>query len=75
MKNKREKNPLYYWETENSHGQYRAENDEKALEKMPKNCWILYKESDTKDGQPFIILYEYKEENEDIYNSQVFKTL
>jgi hypothetical protein len=63
------KNTLYYWETENSHGQYRAKNDRKALAKIPKKSWVLYKESDTPTGLPFIILYDYKGEKLERYKN------
>lgn len=52
---------IYYWETENANGRLRASSDEEALDNKPENCWVLYKESDTEDGLPFIILYEDSE--------------
>lgn len=49
----------YYWEADNSHGQYQADDDASAIEVKPKGCITLYKESDTKDGTPFIIVWDW----------------
>lgn len=49
---------IYYYETPNRHGRITAANDDEALAKKPSNCIVLYKENDTEDGTPFIIIYE-----------------
>lgn len=53
---------IYYYELPFFFGNFEAADDEEALVKMPKGCMILYKESDTEDGTPFIVLYEQEEE-------------
>lgn len=50
--------PLYYYERPYGNGSFEADNDEEAIKSMPRDTLILYKESDTKDGMPFIIVYE-----------------
>lgn len=52
---------VYYWETINSSGQFRAGSDQEALKKMPSDCLALYRESDTEDGLPFIMVHEFKD--------------
>jgi hypothetical protein len=49
----------YYWESDNNdnRGQFQADTDQEAIEEMPKNTLILYKESDTVDGIPFIVVF------------------
>jgi hypothetical protein len=44
----------YYYETENGCGSFKAENDNEAKERKPRECLILYKESNTTTGVPFI---------------------
>jgi hypothetical protein len=48
----------YYWEGKAFHrcGKFEATNDEEALSKTPPDTVLLYKESDTEDGLPFITL-------------------
>lgn len=49
----------YYVETLTRHYSFQAESDEKALAQLNKpNVLVMYKESETPDGTPFIILYE-----------------
>lgn len=54
----------YYWEKpfgcRPDHGQFEAYHDQEALEKRPGKAILLYRESDTEDGMPFVILYEKK---------------
>ncbi len=65
MKKQRKKNPIYYWETETRHGQFRAKNDEEALKKMPQSCWVLYRENEeSPDINDFVVLYDYKGKKE-----------
>lgn len=45
---------IYYWESPNGYGEFQAENSDEACRRIPKNCLMLYTESDTKDGLPFI---------------------
>ena len=49
----------YYWETENGHGSFYAQDDEQALKKIDKDTTvILYRENnETEDGTPFVILH------------------
>jgi hypothetical protein len=52
---------IYYWETTTGHGKKKFENDEVAIrwfEQFANKRLVLYKESETKDGLPFIILQE-----------------
>jgi hypothetical protein len=51
---------IYYYETTDSHGRLKAASDEevKLLASKITNLVCLYKESDTPDGTPFIILLE-----------------
>ena len=49
----------YYWESDRSNGTFLAENDieakkRKAKLQKTKNILIVYRESDTKDGLPFV---------------------
>lgn len=48
---------IYYWETEINHGCFKESSDDSAVNCMPKSTVLLYKESNTKDGLPFIIIY------------------
>ncbi len=50
---------IYYWETETGSGSFYAASDEEALSRKPVGCWVLYKENNTPDGTPFIILFEH----------------
>lgn len=45
----------YYFEYPIGHGNFEAENDDKAILKVKDNVF-LYKESDTKDGLPFVVV-------------------
>jgi len=54
----------YYYETsglyrDKDYGQYEAENDGQAIAMMPEGTIILYRESDTPDGTPFIVVWTY----------------
>ena len=49
---------IYYWESANDYGEYKAASDEVALKLMHENTILLYRESDTTDGMLFVILYE-----------------
>ena len=46
--------PIYYWESNTGSGSFRVENDELAKSIPPRGYLILYKESDSSDGLPFI---------------------
>ncbi len=52
----------YYYEnpvgTRPDHGQFTAADDAEALAKMPVTAIFLYRESDTPDGTPFVVVYE-----------------
>lgn len=38
-------------------------SDEEALQMMPKDCVVLYRENEyTDDGLPFVVLYEQQKE-------------
>lgn len=53
----------YYWEgpvDSPDCGRFGAKNDAEALAKMPKDSICLYRESNTKDGLPFVFLYDHK---------------
>lgn len=53
------KKTIYYYETDRRHGRFNAIDDKEAIDKlMYKNPMVIYKESDTPDGTPFIIIYE-----------------
>lgn len=47
---------IYYWESKNNSGSFYAISDEEAKMRLVgiKDLEILYKESDTDDGTPFI---------------------
>ena len=51
---------IYCWETMTGSGSFPADSDEEALERVPKDYLIVYKEDDTTDGLPFIIVGEVK---------------
>lgn len=55
----------YYWENpvgmNPDCGRFMAKDDEEALKKMPKTSLVLYRESDTIDGYPFVTIYEKRE--------------
>jgi hypothetical protein len=51
----------YYWENpvgfSPDQGEFQAENDEEALQKVPKTAIFLYRERDSKDGgKPFHVV-------------------
>lgn len=53
----------YYFETDNSSGKCKSSQpDEHIIKKMKETfgtaLMCVYKESDSKDGMPFIMLYE-----------------
>jgi hypothetical protein len=50
----------YYFETENGSGKYEAENDQIAIDKAReiKNLLVMYRESNSADGTPLVILVE-----------------
>lgn len=56
---------VYYYENEDGYsplfGRFNVENDEIAKKLIPETTLILYKESETNDGTPFIVVYEKKE--------------
>lgn len=51
---------IYYWESELDNGQIVSENDEEAIKQLRHKSDLLciYKESDTKDGTPFLLIWE-----------------
>jgi hypothetical protein len=53
---------IYYYETFASHGEIKAVDDSAALKHLAEqfgvNLMCVYKESDTPDGTPFIMLYD-----------------
>ncbi len=61
---------IYYYEYPVGHhldrGQLQAESDEEALKKMPKAVYYMYRESDTSDGLPFVVVYDRDENNENV---------
>ena len=50
----------YYFERLRGCGRFSAKSDEEAKEQMPKDCILLYKESETTDGLPFIVVHDSK---------------
>jgi hypothetical protein len=56
----------YYYETDMSHGHSQFSNDEHAkntlLYLFNKRLMVIYKESNTQNGLPFIIVYERKKD-------------
>ena len=52
----------YYYEVKDKDtgGEFKAPNDQTALEESKKinNLELLYRESDSPDGLPFVILFE-----------------
>jgi hypothetical protein len=54
----------YYYEQEVGYGEFKSVNDNEAKKRIPefnskKNpLLVLYRESDTLDGLPFVILYK-----------------
>lgn len=61
-----ETNQLYYWEKESGFGgPYKARftSDQAAIEWLTKvpNLLMIYKESNTVDGMPFIAVWEKKQ--------------
>ena len=53
-------NVIYYWESELDNGQIVSENDYEAIKQLRHKSDLLgiYKESDTKDGTPFLLIWE-----------------
>lgn len=53
----------YYYETRNTSGSFVAENDKTAKEYVAniKNLLVLYKESDSNDGRPYIVVLDGEE--------------
>lgn len=53
---------IYYYETDNGHGSVHYADDLSAVNGLRKqfkeSLMVIYKESNTENGQPFIILYE-----------------
>lgn len=51
---------IYYWEGNGpTSGIFQAANDDEALQKISKQKLLcLYKESNTPDGTPFIMVWE-----------------
>jgi hypothetical protein len=55
---------IYYWESDFRYGEFKAESDQKAIEKAFKKMYggdqllVVYKESETDDGTPFIVVWE-----------------
>lgn len=51
----------YYWESRTAYGCINEESDEAAvksvLKDIPGEIWTVYRESDSKTGLPFVILY------------------
>lgn len=48
----------YYWESDNNSGKFDANNDVEAISKIRQEWIVVYKESDSTDGQPFIVIHE-----------------
>lgn len=49
----------YYWEGPGTlHGRLKAVSDAQALRMRPKHATLLYRESNTCDGRPFVVLFE-----------------
>lgn len=55
----------YYWESKTSFGQFKASSDEEAKEKVSRfsSKSFLYRESETEDGTPFVVILDELEEN------------
>ncbi|MEK6832786.1 MAG: hypothetical protein AABY32_01970 [Nanoarchaeota archaeon] len=55
-----DKATCYYWESESDHGNVYASSDEEAINitKENANLVIIYKESKTDDGLPFITVWK-----------------
>lgn len=51
---------IYYYELTHGFGKLTASDDREALKKMPSNTILLYKESDTENGCPFIVVYDHE---------------
>ena len=57
---------IYYWESDYRYGQVKAERDEEGVKKAFQKVrvkdgdqmLVVYKESETDDGTPFIVLWE-----------------
>ena len=51
---------MYYWESDERSGQSRFESDAHAIKGLAtiQNLLIIYKEADTQDGTPFVIVWE-----------------
>ncbi|MCK9458254.1 MAG: hypothetical protein M0R80_01210 [Proteobacteria bacterium] len=50
----------YYWEADSGSGQFRAKDDFEARRRRRSDCIVLYKENDTPNGDPFIIVWDNK---------------
>jgi hypothetical protein len=59
-----EKLTMYLYETPYSANDFLANSDEEALTRCPKDAYILYKESPTENGLPFINLFDRREQEE-----------
>lgn len=49
---------IYYWEADRGHGSFRAAHDSEAVRMRPVNAIVVYRESDTLTGEPFVVLWE-----------------
>jgi hypothetical protein len=54
---KEENVSLYYYEGDFGYGSFVAESDENARANVRADIQTVYRESDTADGRPFIVVY------------------
>ena len=66
----------YYWESKTSYGCFNDTDDDRAVKSALRdipNVLVVYKESDTESGVPFIVLY--KEEKADEKLEKAYRDL
>lgn len=58
--------PVYYMELNNGGDiSFPAKDDESAIKRLTKSATMLYRESDTETGLPFVTLFKREENTDD----------
>jgi len=55
---KRDVMTIYYYELEDGNGEFEAASDHEAILKRSLDCLCVYRESNTLNGTPFVIVWE-----------------
>jgi hypothetical protein len=51
----------YYWESEDDEGEFVASSDSEAFLYRQPDWFFMYRESDTENGEPFVVLWDSRE--------------